>query len=245
MRKLIILIVLLSSGVCLNAQISFTEQLLDAMQNRYRGKWFQEFAFKQQTIRYDQEGAARDTAMWYEAVSYPDNFRIDQNPNGRFVIFRNDSSYRFDNYEFQRSAFEPQEFLLFKGGLYFRPINSVLNQLENYGYNTSIFREDMFNGRRSYVIGAEKGDLKTKQFWIDAENFYTVRRISGISRDRTLDLQYSEHEEFNGGWVERTVIILVDGRKVQMEYYLEVDAETPIPKDVFNPKNPSRDWFKQ
>ncbi len=227
------------------SQIASTGQLLDAMQTRYRGKWFKEFTFEQQTIRYDRNGAVRDTAIWYEAVKYPNNFRIDNNPNGDFVLFRNDSSFRFRSYEFQRAAYEPQEFLLFKGGLYFRPVNTILDQLKAYGYDTSLFREDRFNGRRAYVIGAEKGDLTTKQFWIDADYFYSLRRISGIGGGRTLDLQYADHEKIDGGWVERTVTIFVDGRKVQIEYYLEIDTKPNLGNDVFDPKNPSRDWFRK
>lgn len=215
------------------------------MQVKNRSSWFKEFTFTQETIRYDQNGAVRDTAIWYEAVSYPDLFRIDYNDQGQFVVFRNDSSYRFKDYAFQRAALEPQEFLLFKGGMYYIPASSVKKKLEDYGYDISTFREDRFNGRRVYVVGAKSDDLNTKQFWIDADHYYTVRRISQVSNGKTLDVQYSNHKRVNGGWVEQVVTFYFDGRLVQVENYLDIQADKVLDKSIFNPSNPSKYWYKQ
>lgn len=226
------------------SQITSTGQLLDAMQTKNRKSWFKEFTFTQETIRYNQNGAVRDTAIWYEAVSYPDHFRIDYNDKGQFVIFRNDSSFRFQAYQFQSKRLEPQEFLLFKGGMYFISPTEVMDKLKEYGYDTSIFREDRLNGRRAYVVGAKKGDLSTKQFWIDADYFYTIRRISKVSRGRTLDVQYSDHKRVLCGWVEQTVTFYIDQRLLQIEHYVDIDASKVLDMSIFNPKKPSKYWFK-
>ena len=235
---------LLAFGLDVTAQITNTGQLLDAMQVRYRGKWFKEYTFAQQTIRYDQSGAVRDTSLWHEAVSYPDHFRIDFGVPGRFVIFKNDSSWRFEKESLQGQRFEPQEFLLFKGGMYFRSPASIMAKLKEYGYDTSIFREDRLNGRRAYVVGAKEGDLKTKQFWVDADHFYTVRRISRVSNGRTLDVQYSDHKRVGGGWVEQRVTFYLDERLLQIEKYLDIDDSKKLDKAIFDEKNPKMDWFK-
>ena len=240
-------VTLLLFGFCLmsEAQITSAGQLLDAMQVKNRKDWFREFTFTQETIRYNQNGAVRDTAIWYEAVSYPDLFRIDYNDKGQFIIFRNDSSYRFQDYVFQRKGLEPQEFLLFKGGMYFISPAKVMEKLKAYGYDTSIFREDSINGRKAYVVGAEKGDLSTKQFWIDADHFYTVRRISSAGQGRTLDVQYSDHKRVSGGWVEQTVTFYLDERLLQIEHYLDIDASKTLSPSIFNPKKPEKYWFKK
>lgn len=226
------------------AQITSTGQLLDAMQMKYRGDWFETFTFEQQTIQYDGNGAIRDTAVWNEAIHYPDKFRIDYAEEGRFVIFRNDSAYRFTNYEQQSLRLEPQEFLLFKGGMYFMPAFQALNKLKEYGYDTDIFREDRLNGQRVYVVGAEKGNLKTKQFWVNADHFFTVRRISRVSQGRTLDVQYSNHQKFDGGWVEQTVTFYLDERLIQVEQYLNIEVNQSLKDDIFNPKRPIKNWWK-
>ena len=242
--RLLFSIGLLVLSTALSAQITNTGQLLDAMQTRYRGKWFKEYTFAQQTIRYTQDGAVRDTALWHEAVNYPDHFRIDFQEPGRFVIFKNDSSWRFQQAELQQQRYEPQEFLLFKGGMYFRSPGSIMDKLKEYGYDTSIFREDRLNGRKAYVVGAKEGDLNTKQFWIDADHFYTVRRISRVSNGRVLDVQYSDHKRVAGGWVEQTVTFYIDGMLLQVEKYLDIDASKPLDANIFNQKKPALDWFR-
>lgn len=245
MKRLLSVLCLLCFSQLSNAQITSTGQLLDAMQVKNRKDWFKEFTFTQETIRYDQSGAVRDTAIWYEAVSYPDLFRIDYNDKGRFIIFKNDSSYRFLDYAFQRKGLEPQEFLLFKGGMYYISPAKVMDKLKEYGYDTSIFREDRINGRRAYVVGAKKGDLSAKQFWIDADHFYTLRRISSAGQGRTLDVQYSDHKKVNGGWVEQVVTFYVDERLVQIEHYLDIDASKPLSPSIFDPKNPEKYWYRK
>ncbi|MBO3697495.1 hypothetical protein [Roseivirga sp. E12] len=245
MKRLLILFALCMMVDTLTAQITNTGQLLDAMQVKNRSAWFKEFTFTQETIRYNQSGAIRDTAIWHEAVSYPDLFRIDYNEQGRFIIFRNDSAYRFQDYNFQSAREEPQEFLLFKGGMYFISPSRVMAKLKEYGYDTSIFREDRLNGRRAYVVGAKAGDLSTKQFWIDADHFYTIRRISKTGRGAVLDVQYSDHKKVEGGWVEQTVTFYLDERMLQIENYLDIDASRKIPADVFDPKSPNKYWYKK
>ncbi len=242
---MVLRIFLLGIFVCSSAvaQITSTGQLVDAMQVKYRGKWFKEYTFEQQTIRYDQQGAIRDTAIWHEAVSYPDHFRIDFGQPGRFVIFKNDSSWRFQNFEPQGSRYEPQEFLLFKGGMYFISPAAIMGKLTEYGYDTSVFREDRLNGRRAYVIGAIKGDLTTKQFWIDADHFYTLRRISPLRNGGMLDVQYSDHKRVKGGWVEQVVTFYRDGRLIQIENYLDINASGKLDPETFNTIKPSADWF--
>ncbi|MFY0592163.1 hypothetical protein [Roseivirga sp.] len=245
MRRLLPILIMMVLGCSFaQAQISETGQLLDAMQVKNRKTWFKEFTFRQETIRYDQNGAIRDTAIWHEAVSYPDHFRIDYNDQGRFVIFRNDSAYRFQEYQLQRASLEPQEFLLFKGGMYFMSPAKIKEKLEDYGYDVTIFREDRLNGRRAYVVGAKMGDLKSKQFWIDADHFFTVRRISDVGQGRSLDVQYSDHKKVNGGWVEQKVTFYLNERLLQVENYLDIEAAIKLTSDIFNPKVPKRHWFK-
>ncbi len=244
MKRFILLFALGFTFQISNAQITSTGQLMDAMQVKNRSDWFKEFTFTQETIRYNQNGAVRDTAIWYEAVSYPDLFRIDYNDQGRFIIFRNDSAYRFQNYNFQSARIEPQEFLLFKGGMYFISPARVMDKLNEYGYDTSVFREDRLNGKRAYVVGAKEGDLETKQFWVDADHFYTVRRVSKTGRGAVLDVQYSDHKRVEGGWVEQTVTFFLDGRMLQIEHYLDIDASKRLSKEVFDPAKPSKYWYK-
>ncbi|MEM7299328.1 MAG: hypothetical protein AAF391_13805, partial [Bacteroidota bacterium] len=71
-----------------------TENLIRYWKDRYQEGRLMAFTFVQETIRF-RDGEVRDTATWYEAVQYPNFFRIDlgekdlKNRN----LYRNDSVY--------------------------------------------------------------------------------------------------------------------------------------------------------
>ena len=223
-----------------------TTELLQAMNDKYKGKWFDQFTFVQETIKFDSTGNETEKSIWYEAIDYPKKFRIDYGPlsAGNAVIFDKDSVWVFKENKFVRKAYSPREFLLMKGGLYHLTVDETIQQLEDYGYDCSIFRKDLLNGKPVYVIGAEKDDLKSKQFWIDTEHFYMVRRIS--TKKKTLDVIYRDHVFSNGGWVEQVVEFWVDGVYVQKEYYKEIDTNPQLSNDIFDHNMFGKThWFKE
>lgn len=117
--------------------------------------------------------------------------------------------------------------------------------LEDYGYDTRVFRSDTWNGQPVYVLGAGEGDERTAQFWIDAEHFYLVRRISTTSGNNVLDVHYSDHTASGGGWVEQTVKFYLDGRYIQLEYYQQIDTDPDLPESLFDPKAFGKEhWYK-
>ncbi|OJJ14050.1 hypothetical protein BKI52_44500 [marine bacterium AO1-C] len=237
-------------------KISSTKQLLKAMKKRYQGKWFNEFTFVQKTIRYTREGQPRDTALWYEAVRYPNNFRIDYGhpSKGNAVLFQADTAYRFQKGKLTGTRFNPQYFLLLKGGLYRRKLKECLKILKKGGYDIESFHTNTYQGRPVYVIGALKGDLKKPQFWIDQQHFYVIRRTQKINparqgpdkgKERILDVQYQNHKATGGGWVEQIVRFEVNGRLVQIEEYTDIDTSPKIPKNFFNPDHFGKShWYK-
>ena len=116
--------------------------------------------------------------------------------------------------------------------------------MEGYGYNCNIFRKDVLNEKAVYIIGAEKGDLKSKQFWIGTEHFYMVRRIS--NQKSTLDVIYSDHISSNGGWVEQVVEFWSNGTYVQKEYYKDIDTNPQLNEAIFDHKMFGKThWFME
>jgi len=228
-------------------EISDVKTLVRAMQRQNRNKWFDAFTFVQETIRFNKDGSPRDTNIWYEAIDYPDRFRIDYGDlsNGDAQLFRRDSAYQFKGGELVKSDYNPQEFLLMKGGLYHYETEEVLEKLEAYGYNTKAFHASQWDSRPIWVLGAEAGDLSSPQFWIDAEHFYLVRRISKLKDGRQLDVHYEDHISGNGGWVEQVVKFYVDGRYVQLENYKQIDTAPDLPPGIFDPRQfGGQHWYQ-
>src|SRR5205085_10609058 len=77
--------------------------VLKKMYKRYGGKWFRTFHFIQSTENYRNDSLIR-TSTWYEAIIYPDKFRIDFGDlkNGNAVLYNKDSAYNFRNHKLAR-----------------------------------------------------------------------------------------------------------------------------------------------
>jgi len=216
-------------------KIGSTEALLDAMHRQYRGKWARTVTFTQRNTHYAGD-TVKGTSTWYEAIQYPDKFRIDVGPprEGNALILAADSMYNFKGGELKARKFRVNDLMLLTGGLNFLGKAAALAQMQKAGYNTAIFREDTWEGRRAYVVGAEKGDEKTAQCWFDAQHLYLLRSVSN-AQGRVQDGRFSKHVRAAGGWLETEVLFLVDGQKAQLEEYLDVKINPPLPDGLFSP----------
>lgn len=250
-KKYFIILILCLLGITSLAHsqtsINSTKDLLKTMKKRYDGKWFKSFTFIQKTIRYDAQGKASKPVLWYEAIRYPNQFRIDiGNPKqGKSVIFNADSAYRFKQGKLIGTRYDPQYFLLMKGGIYYRNLKACLELLEKGGYDIQSFHADTYKGRPVYVIGAKQGDLKSPQFWIDQQYFYVVRRIRATRSKKVLDVQYTNHKASGGGWVEQKVTFELDGKLVQVEEYTQINTQPNIPQGFFDPTQFGKShWYK-
>ena len=237
---ILLITLVISSTAITNSKpdIGSTKALLKAMNKTYKGKWFDQFTFIQETIKFDKQGKEKSKAIWYEAVDYPKKFRIDYGDisNGNTTIYDKDSAWVFRDHHLKEITHSPREFLLMKGGLYHQSVKETLNQLHQYGYDCSKFRIDELNGKKVYVIGADEGDLKSRQFWMDAEHFYMVRRIHAPKEDIIVDVIYSDHIATNGGWVEQTVEFWVNNSYYQIEYYKDINTNPKLNANIFDPE---------
>ncbi len=132
------------------------KSLVKAMHAAASRTHLKEYTFVQQTIRFDSAGKALPAATWYEALRYPDFFRIDVGDpaNGRGVIYRNDSTYSFREGKLARATAEPMPFMLLEGGLKCYALEEVLSRSKKWAGTCPSFirrrskaRKCMFWGR--------------------------------------------------------------------------------------------------
>lgn len=218
-------------------KISSAEELIRAMRKEARKSPLQEYTFIQETTRYNEDGTPKEPETWYEAVKYPDMLRIDigDPSNGRTVIYRDDSAYFFKDHQLQGNRHEVMEFLLLEGGLKHYSVSEILERMENSDYDLGIFRTDNYQGRKVYVIGAEKGDLKSKQVWIDQERLTEVRRIDIIREDKLLEVQYLDYQKVLGAWVPVKIDFFIEGKMLQREIYNEITGNPGLKPVLFDP----------
>jgi hypothetical protein len=97
-------------------------------------------------------------------------------------------------------------------------------------------REDSWDGRPVYVVGARAGDLRTRQFWVDKERLVFVRLLEPGRRDTTRinDIQFNKYQPVGPAWVSAEVAFLENGRRVWLEEYTEIKTDVPLAPRLFD-----------
>jgi hypothetical protein len=215
-------------------QFTTTEQLVRAMQERYKGKWPRTITFTQYNTHYAGDTIS-NTSVWYEAIQYPDKFRIDfgRLSEGNAVIFAQDSAYNFKDGQLKSRRQQVNNLLLLTGGIFFMSLEKAINRLKEAGYDLSIIREDSWEGEPAYVIGAAEGDYQSNQVWINKTNFYLLRTITQSTDRHVQEAQFRKHVRMGGGWIETEVLFLKNGQRQQLEAYKDIKANPKLVGELF------------
>jgi hypothetical protein len=173
-----------------------TIELLEIMKVHLQKTKVKEYTFIQETIRFQENGSPKDTLIWHEAMQFPNRFRIDFGDlrKGNSVIYSRDSVFHIRGKLVKHSGAEVQEFMLLEGGLKEFSAEATLGRLKEAGYDTGAFRADEFDGHKVWVIGGAKGDLVSKQVWIDQEKLTTRRRIDPGREGKVTEAIFDEFE---------------------------------------------------
>jgi len=115
------------------------------------------------------------------------------------------------------------------------------------GYDLTKFHEETWEGQPVYVVGAEKGNLKSKQFWVDKNRLLFLRLFEPTQADpnKFQDIRFEDYREIAGGWVAARVEVHVDNKKVFSEEYSEILCNAKLDPGTFDPKQfNSTHWEK-
>jgi hypothetical protein len=234
----------LAAALCIFAlshpsDINNTEELLRAMHDRYASWWYRTLTFVQATTQYRPDGT-KQASTWYEAFDFPGRMRIDLDSAGSSgLIWTRDSQFVFRENKLVSSHRSIHPLLLLGFDLYFLPTETTLAKLRELQFDLSLFREDTWQGRPVFVVGAGRDDSHSRQFWIDKEHLYFVRLLQPAARDssRTQEVQFNKYRRLAGGWIAPEVVIKLDGNIVMTEEYSDIAAEAKLDTDMFEPRS--------
>ena len=236
---LLLLVVLYSAPVTSAAKITTTDELVQAMQKKYTKSWYKTATFVQKTTNFDKDGNQK-VETWYEAMSLPGSLRVDFTPtkDGNGILFANSQIYIFKNGKIDASRPYVHPLMVLGFDIYRLPQTEAFEKLKGLKFDLSIFREDTWQGRTAYVVGAKLGDLHSPQFWIDKKNLYFVRMIRPGGRDgaQTQETQFNKYRKLGGGWMSPEVIFSVDGKVSTTEEYSELRANVSLDPKLFDPQ---------
>lgn len=221
------------------AKIKTTEDLVQAMQKKYAKSWYKTATFVQKTTEYDKDGNKK-VSTWYEALSVPGSLRIDFTPvkDGNGILFTDNKIYVFKNGKVDTNRPFVHPLMILGFDIYRVSQADALEKLKGLKFDLSILREDMWQGRSVYVVGARQGDLHSSQFWIDKNNLYFVRMIRPAGKDgaQTQETQFNKYQRLGGGWMAPEVIFTVDGKTVTTEEYSDLRANVALDSKLFDPQ---------
>ena len=238
-RLILLLCTILTIGPTTAAKITTTDDLVQAMQKKYAKSWYKTATFVQKTTNYEKDGTTK-VEIWYEALSVPGSLRIDFTPtkDGNGILFTNNQLYVFKNGKVETNRPYVHPLMVLGFDIYRLPQAEVLEKLKGLKFDLSILREDTWQGRPVYVVGAKPGDLHSAQFWIDKKNLYFVRMIRPAGKDgaQTQETQFNKYQKLGGGWMAPEVIFTVDGKTVTIEEYSDLRADIPLDARLFDPQ---------
>jgi len=215
------------------------EALLRAMHARYEKSWYQTVTFTQKSTTYKLDGTST-AETWYEAASVPGKLRIDIGPasDGKgYVLVDGNVSVLKDN-RVVNTRHSVNMLLVLGFDVYRQDPETTIKVVRAEGYDLSKAREDVWEGKAAYVVGADKGDEKSRQFWVAKDTLLFVREIESAQGDATKvdDIRFIHYQPLAGAWIAAGVEVYSDGKKVFSEDYTEIQANVKLEDSVFDPQ---------
>ena len=236
---MLLLLILVVTPVAYAVKIKTTEELVSAMQTKYAKSWYQTATFVQKTTNYQADGTTK-VETWYEALSVPGSLRIDFTPvkEGNGILFTDRKIFTFKDGKQETARPYVHPLMILGFDIYKLPAADVLETLKGLKFDLSILREDTWQGRPVYVVGAKAGDLHSPQFWIDQKELYFVRMLRPAGKDgtQTQETQFNKYQRLGGGWMAPEVVFKIDDQIRTTEEYSELRANPALDNKLFDPQ---------
>jgi hypothetical protein len=232
--------------------INSAQRLVQAMRDRYSGKWYSTLTFVQASTFYRPDGTVLRSETWPESAMMPGRLRIDiGNPSvGNAVIYANDTVYQFQQKRLIRREPGNNPLQVLGFDVYHLPPSRTLEILSSLGYDVSSMYKANVEGRDYYVVGARQGEVKRKQFWVDADRLLLWRVMEPwLPTDTTnvREIRFQDYKQHGGGWVGEEVDFLRNGTRYFFEKYHDVRTDVEIDPALFDPRQftTAKHWYKE
>ena len=232
--------------------INTTQRLIDAMRDRYSGKWYNTLTFVQASTFYRPDGSVLRSETWPESAMMPGRLRIDiGNPSiGNAVIYANDTVYQFQQKRLISRQPGNNVLQLLGFDVYHLPPARTMEILSSLGFDLSTMHRTTHGGTDYYVVGAREGDMKRKQFWIDTDRLLLWRVIEPWLPTDTVnvrEMRFQDYKQHGGGWVAEEVDFLRNGTRYFFEKYRDVRTDIEVDPALFDPRQftTAKHWYRE
>jgi hypothetical protein len=140
------------------------------------------------------------------------------------------------------------ELLILGFDVYFLEPAATSAWLRRLGFDLSRIRQDEWQGRGVYVVGATgPDDLRSRQFWVDREQLLFVRLVQPVGETtRVRDIRFLNYRPVGRTWIAPLVEMYEDGRMVLKEEYRNIRVDVELDSALFDPTRftTARHWFE-
>lgn len=213
--------------------------VLRAMHDRYAKTWYETLTFKQKSTTYNADGTTK-VETWYEAAAIPGKLRIDigtpADNNGYLMVDGNLTVIQAGK---EAKNLPYVNMLLVLGfDVYRQAPETTASVIKGEGYDLTKFHEDTWEGQPVYVVGAEKGDVKSKQFWIEKNRLLFVRLVEPGRSDpsKVEDIRFENYQPLSQAWLAERVEIHVEDKMTFSEDYSDIQGNPKLAPGTFDPK---------
>jgi hypothetical protein len=219
------------------------------MHDRYKTSWYDTLTFTQKSTTYNPDGTTK-VETWYEAALLPGKLRIDiGKPSDGNGYIMNDGNVTILK-DGKVTASRPLVNMLLVLGfdVYRQDPQTTADVIKGQGYDLAKLRDDTWEGHPVYVVGADKGDLQSRQFWVDKDTLLFVREMEPARDDpkKVHDIRFTNYRKLAGGWVAARVEVHADDKLTFSEDYSDIEANVKLEPAVYDPsKFNETHWEKQ
>jgi len=238
-KRTLLISALLSFAVVQAQDVHTGDGLLRAMHDRYQSSWYKTLTFTQKSTTYKPDGTST-AETWYEAALLPGKLRIDIGPpsTGNGYVLVDGTATVVKDGKVTGSIPLVNMLLVLGFDVYTQDPETTIKVVKGEGYDLSKFREDTWEGHPAYVVGADKGDLKSKQFWVAKDTLLFVREIEPAHDDpkKLDDVRFTDYRPLAGAWVAARVEVHTDDKMVFSEDYSDIRANVNLAPGTFDPQ---------
>ncbi|HTQ59982.1 MAG TPA: hypothetical protein VMI32_07160 [Candidatus Solibacter sp.] len=234
-----------SVGACLAGAASAECQeirdgsaLLTAMHERYKDSWYGTVIFKENAITLNDDGTSKKE-VWDEAVEVPGKLRINRGAasEGNGLILADNILTRFEKGKATGTRPFVHMLLVLGFDVYRQEAKKTIDLVKEQGFDLAQIHEEKWDGQDVYVVGAAKGNLKARQFWIEKKRLLFVRLIAPDEQDATKihDTRFLDYRKLTGGWISARVEFYTNGKNTFNEDYFDIKANERLEPALFDP----------
>lgn len=213
------------------------QALLRAMHDRYKDSWYDSVVFKEKAITLNPDGTSK-TEIWNEALLLPGKLRINFGPSseGNGFVFADGTLTTFQKGKALGTRPYVHMLLVLGFDVYRQDPKTTIEQVKAQGIDLAQIHTEKWEGQDVYVVGAAKGDLKSKQFWIEKKRLLFVRLIEPDENDATKihDNRFRDYRKLPTGWISARVEFYVNGKNTFNEDYFDIKENAKFDPALFD-----------